>query len=107
MTLIQIQVADGATVEYRPDSQWPRTAEVRLSGAEVKGLRLDGCASIDPHGAVVAFVAWKTDVAGADGGNDISPSIDRAALALCRKYAREARAAISTVYGRPIGTVPS
>lgn len=102
---VQIRFADGALVEFRPDGEWPRVARVRFQGVDIKGLRLDGFADIESRGAVVAFGTWKTDVAGADGGDDVPAKIRDAALTRCRKYDREAREAIGVVSGyRRAGT---
>lgn len=91
---------DGVSVEFRPYTSSPRLARVQFAGLEVRGLRLDVEASVDPDGRIVSFQGWKTGVSGAGGGGDLPVKVREAALALCRRRAREARQAIAAVTGR-------
>jgi hypothetical protein len=97
---VQVRFGDGVMVEFRPATDWPHIARVKFAGVEVRGLRLDVEADLDPGGDWHSFSTWKTGVAGVDGGADVPVKVRDAALALCRRRAREARDVISVVSGR-------
>jgi hypothetical protein len=96
---VTVRSGDGVSVEFRPYTGSPRLARVQFAGLEVKGLRVDVDASVDPDGRIVSFQGWKTGVSGADGGGDLPANVREAAQALCRKRAREARRAIAAAAG--------
>lgn len=93
--VVTVRFPDAGQVEFRTGSEWPRHARVQYRGLEVKGLRVDIDATVNPDGKVSAFSIWKTDVAGADGGCDIPVKVRESVGALCRKRAREARGALT------------
>jgi hypothetical protein len=96
---VTVRSSDGVSVEFRPYTGSPRLARVRFAGLEVKALRLDVDASVDPDGRIVSFQGSKTGVSGADGGGDLPANIRKAAQVLCCKRAREARRAIAAAAG--------
>ena len=102
--VVSVRFPDGVMVELRPEAAeapWvARSARVQFSGLAVKGLRLDVEASVSPDGNVWQFSGWKTGVTGIGGGGDLPGSTQEAALALCRKRAREAREVIAGIGGR-------
>jgi hypothetical protein len=102
--VVSVRFPDGVMVELRPETaeaHWvARSARLQFSGLDVKGVRLDVEASVSPDGTVWQFSGWKTGVTGIDGGSDLPGPVREAALALCRKRAREARAAIAGIGGR-------
>lgn len=97
--LVTVRFADGGQVDFRAGSEWPRSARVRYCGLDVKGLRVDVDAGIDPGGKVGSLWLSKTDVAGADGGLEVPVKVRDTVEALARKRAREARDALGTVTG--------
>ncbi len=102
--VVSVRFADGVMVEMRPqaaETHWvARSARVQFRGLAVKGLLLDVDASVSPDGTVWQFSGWRTDIAGIDGGGDLPGTTREAALALCRRRAREAREATAGVSGR-------
>lgn len=92
--VVTVRFADGGQADFLAGSEWPQSAQVRYGGLEVQGLRVDVRADVAPDGKVWASSVWKTDVAGADGGNDVPVKVRDSAMALCRRRAREARAAL-------------
>lgn len=92
--LVTVRFPDGGQADFRTGSEWPRHARVLYRGLDVKGLRVDVDAGIDPGGNVWCFSVWKTDVAGADGGCDVPVKVRETVTALCRRRAREARSAL-------------
>ena len=97
--LVTVRFADGGQVDFRAGCEWPRSAQVRYSGLDVKGLRVDIDASIGPGGKLGSIWLSKTDVAGADGGLEVPVKVRDTAEALARRRAREARDALGTVTG--------
>lgn len=96
--LVTVRFPDGGQVDFRAGSEWPRHAQIQYRALEVKGLRVDVNASVGPDGiaSLAAWSIWKTDVAGADGGNDVPVKVQDQVMALCRRRVREARAALCT-----------
>jgi len=94
--LVTVRFADGGQADFRPGSDWPRHARVLYRGLDVKGLRVDVDATVEPDGTVSVFSVHKTDVAGADGGCDVPVKVRESVTALCRRRAREARSALWT-----------
>ncbi len=104
--LVTVRFDDGGLAEFRPSTGW-RPWYVRLLywGLDVKGLRVDIDAGVDPDGKIWSLWVHKTDVAGADGGHDIPVKVRETVTALCRRRAREARSALWTA-GRGNGAKP-
>lgn len=102
--VVSVRFADGVMVEMRPqaaETHWvARSARVQFSGLAVKGLLLDVDANVSPDGTVWQFSGWRTGVTGIDGGGDLPRTTREAALALCRRRAREAREATAGASGR-------
>jgi hypothetical protein len=102
--VVSVRFPDGVMVELRPqaaEAHWvARSARVQFRGLAVKGLPLDVDASVSPDGSVWQFSGWKTGVTGIDGGGDLPGTTREAALALCRRRARQAREAIAGIGGR-------
>lgn len=96
--LVTVRFPDGGQVDFRAGSEWPRHAQVQYRGLEVKGLRVDVNASVEPDGStsLPSWSIWKTDVAGADGGADVPVKVQEQVMALCRRRVREARSALWT-----------
>ena len=92
--LVTVRFPDGGQADFRAGSEWPRHAQIRYRGLDVRGLRVDVDVTVDPGGRVSVFSIWKTDVAGADGGADVPVKVQETVTALCRKRAREARSAL-------------
>jgi len=97
--LVTVRFPDGGQADFRTGSEWPRHVRILYRGMDVKGLRVDVDAGIDPDGKVSSLSLWKTDVAGADGGCDVPATVRESVTALCRRRAREARSALAAAGG--------
>lgn len=95
--VVTVRFPDGGQADFRAGNCHPGSAHVRYNGRDIQGLRVDVWADVDPDGRVWASSAWKTDVAGIDGGADVPSKVRDSAMALCRRRAREAREAMRTV----------
>lgn len=106
--LVTVRFPDGGQVDFSTGGEWPHYAHVRYQGLEVKGhaQRYDADATVRPDGTlgtVESMIGWKTGVNGVDGAGDIPAKVTAHLAALCKRRAREARAAcrVAGVQERP------
>jgi hypothetical protein len=98
--LVTVRFPDGGQADSHTGSKWYGHVRVRYCGLEVNGLRVDVDASVNRQGSVTSLWLSKTGVAGADGGTDVPAKVREKVEALCRRRAREARAAAGVTAGR-------
>jgi hypothetical protein len=108
--LVTVRFPDGGQVDFRVGSEWPHSAHVRYRGLEIKGhrQRYDADATVNPDGTLATIperIGWKTDVAGADGGDQIPVKVTEHLAALVKRRAREARTAARVAGGARPGAV--
>lgn len=96
--VIPVRFPDGITVEFRPGNPYfPQQAKVSGRGISVRGLLLDLDVDISPDGTPASILRpWKTGVNGVDGAEDVPARYQEAAMALCKRRAKEARSWLST-----------
>ena len=102
--LVTVRFPDGVQVDFRAGSEWPHSAHVRAAAFEIKGhtQRYDVDATVNPAGTLDTIpdrIGWKTGVNGIDGAGDIPAKVTAHLAALCKRRAREARAACRVAAG--------